>query len=68
MPDNTVKIAEVRALLEAGVTSHSTPGTSTQVDLAALRIELAKLMSENTGAGAKKKRLYKPVRMGDFAE
>ena len=47
MPDNTAKIAELRAILESGTTTITVAGTTTAVDLNQVRIELGRLMAED---------------------
>lgn len=54
MADNTARIAELRGILESGVTTITVAGTTTTVDLNQVRIELSRLMSED--ATQKKRR------------
>ncbi len=49
MADNTTRIAELRAILEEGVTSSTIDGTSISVDLKQARLELNRLVrADNT--------------------
>ena len=47
MPDNSAKIAEIRATLESGVSSSSIDGISTSIDRESLRRELRRLEAED---------------------
>ena len=52
MADNTARIAEVRTILRAGVSSTTVDGVSVSYDLGSLRRELRELIAEdNTEAG-----------------
>ena len=57
MADNTARIAELRLILESGVTSTSIDGTSVQVDLGAVRIELQRLVNTDTASKLRRPRL-----------
>ena len=50
MPDNSAKIAELRALLQSGVTSSTVDGTSSSVSLDEIRRQLAELERTDTTA------------------
>jgi hypothetical protein len=50
MPDNSAKIAEIKALLATGATSVSTDGTHTAFDPKSLRQELRRLEAEDANA------------------
>ena len=52
MADNSVKIAELQAILQAGASNVSVDGTSVSYDLAEVRRQLRELMaSDNTQKG-----------------
>ena len=57
MADNTARIAELRATLEAGVTSTSIAGTTVSVDLSQIRIELTRLLAEDDTQRARRPRI-----------
>jgi len=54
MPDNAAKIAEIRTLLESGVSSATVDGVSTSIDRASLRAELRRLEAEDSTARTKR--------------
>jgi hypothetical protein len=56
MPDNSAKIAELRTLLESGVSSSSVDGVSTSIDRESVRKELRRLEQADDTA-----RLKRPV-------
>jgi hypothetical protein len=47
MADNAAKIAELRTLLESGVSSSSVDGTSTSIDRESIRREIRRLEAED---------------------
>ena len=52
MPDNSAKIAELQAILQAGANSVSVDGTTVAFDLAEVRRQLRELMaSDRTNSG-----------------
>jgi hypothetical protein len=57
MPDNSDRIAEIRELLQSGLTSTNIDGTTEQMDLASLRTELRQLMAEDNTQRIRKPRL-----------
>ena len=57
MADNTAKIAELRAILEAGATSTTIAGTSVTVDLDQVRKQLSRLMAEDDTQRSRRPRL-----------
>lgn len=57
MADNTAKIAELRAILQSGVTTISVDGTTTTVDLNQIRLELRQLIAEDDTQKTRKPRL-----------
>lgn len=54
MPDNTAKIAAIRAALESGATTVTVDGTTTTLSPDSLRTELRRLMAEDTAQRAKR--------------
>jgi hypothetical protein len=57
MADNTARIAQIRAILQGGVTQTAADGRSATWDLAALRIELQQLMREDDTQKVRKPRV-----------
>lgn len=57
MPDNTTRIAALRAILEAGVTSTTVDGTSVAIDLAQVRLELNRLVRTDSASQLRRPRL-----------
>ncbi len=57
MADNTARIAQLRKILQAGVTSTNIDGTSVSVDLDQVRTELQQLMREDDTQRIRKPRV-----------
>lgn len=57
MADNTAKIAELRAILQSGVTTVSVAGTTTTIDLNVIRQQLRELERTDDTEGARKPRM-----------
>lgn len=57
MADNTQRIADIRAILQTGVTSTNVDGTQVTLDLDQLRRELLQLVREDDSQRRRKPRL-----------
>lgn len=57
MADNTQRIAQIRSILESGVTSIEVGGEKTTFDLESLRKELRRLEEEDDAAKRKRPRI-----------
>ena len=67
MADNTVKIAEIRTLLESGVSATTVDGQSVTINHDSLRQELRRLIETDDAATSNMKRPHmSSVNMGGF--
>jgi len=57
MADNSVRIAQLRAILEGGITALSTDGTSAQYDLDQIRQELNRLEATDAASQLRRPRI-----------
>lgn len=66
MADNSAQIAELRAILQSGVTTRTINGTTTTVDLNVIRQQLAALMSQDDSEKSRKPRVATIYLGGQF--
>lgn len=65
VPDNSAKIAELQAILQAGASSVAVDGTNVAFDLAEVRQQLRELMaSDQTNAG--RRPVASSINLGGF--
>lgn len=57
MPDNSTRIAELRAILESGETAITNDGVSVQYDLDQVRKELDRLLRTDSASALQRPRL-----------
>jgi len=65
MPDNTAKIAELRAVIQSGAESVSVDGVSTRVNLDVITAEIRRLEEEDDTVGSRRPAVC-GVNLGSF--